>query len=517
MTATATRVAGSQSSSRGKRPLGDRVHDRADPVGPEALAQQEDREQQPEVGGPGHQERLHGTGAGVGELPVVRDQEVGAGAHQLPPDEQHPEVVGGHDGHHRPGEQGHQRGVGRVARVVGEVAEGVHLHQERHRRGEQQEHGAERVDVRRELDGRTGGVARREHVGQGLGVAEVRDREHAGEQQAERGAADRDALGGDVGAVAGEQRDAGGHERHEQHRDQQPAPLDRRSPVPVGELAQLVDVDVAVGAEHQQHDREREPDLGRGDHDDEQRERLAAVQHVAQLRVEGDEVEVDRVEHQLDAHQHEHGVATGEHAVHPDREQTAGQHQRPPQRHQSAPFRRRDSTIAPTSAASSSTLSTSNGSTHIVNSVAPVVSAEPTTVPSSVDPHVVEAGDHGGREQHADEHRDDRRGQRPADREVVGPPGRRLGEHQREQQQHDDRADVDQHLHPRDELRREHQEHPGDRPERDHEPERGMHHVRGGDDEQRRAERHERQQHEDRLDPAHDPSDFPGRSRSAPG
>ena len=152
----------------------------------------------------------------------------------------------------------------------------------------------------------------------------------------------------DVGAVPGEQREPGGDERHEQHREQQPAhprpptcqalvgwPSDvDNSRVAVGELAQLVDVDVPVGAEHQQHDRQREPDLGRRDHDHEQREGLAAVQHVAQLRVEGDEVDVHRVEHQLDAHQHQHRVAPGQHAVHADREEQAGHQQRPPQRHQ---------------------------------------------------------------------------------------------------------------------------------------------------------------------------------------
>ena len=184
-TATTSRTAGSHSSSRGSAPSVIAAMHRADPVGPEPLAEHQDREQQPQVGGPGDQERLHGPGARVGELPVVRDQEVGAGAHQLPADEQHPQVVGGHDGDHRAGEQRHQRGVRRVARVAGEVPQGVHLHQERDRRGEQQHRGADSGSTYdASSTGGPDGAAGGEHVRERLGVAEVRERQHPGEHQA---------------------------------------------------------------------------------------------------------------------------------------------------------------------------------------------------------------------------------------------------------------------------------------------------------------------------------------------
>src|SRR5680860_420199 len=147
--------------------------------------------------------------------------------------------------------------------------------------------------------------------------------------------------------------------------------------VAVGQGAEPIHIDVAIRAEHHQHDGQSEPDLGSGDDDDEQGERLTTMLQVTKVRVEGDQVDVHRVQHQLDAHQHEHGVAAYEHAVDTDREQQAGEQQRPPQRHQR--LRPRESVIAPTSAASNSTLSTSNGSTHILKIVAPVTSADPTT------------------------------------------------------------------------------------------------------------------------------------------
>ena len=55
--------------------------------------------------------------------------------------------------------------------------------------------------------------------------------------------------------------------------------------------------------------------------------------------------------------------------------------------------------------------------------------------------------------------------------------GRRPRQHQREQQQYDDGAQVDQHLHPGDELRRQQQVAAGQRAERDDQPQRAVHQV----------------------------------------
>ena len=91
--------------------------------------------------------------------------------------------------------------------------------------------------------------------------------------------------------------------------------------VAVGQLAQPVDVHVLVRTEHQQDDREPEADLGGSDRDHEQGEHLTRVQRVVPPGVERDQVEVDRVEHQLDPHQHEHRVPSREDDVHADAEQ----------------------------------------------------------------------------------------------------------------------------------------------------------------------------------------------------
>ena len=78
----------------------------------------EDAEQEADVAEPGDQEGLDGAASRVRQLPVVADQEVGADAHHLPADQQHEQVVGEDDEQHRGGEQRHERGVRRVARVA---------------------------------------------------------------------------------------------------------------------------------------------------------------------------------------------------------------------------------------------------------------------------------------------------------------------------------------------------------------------------------------------------------------
>ena len=88
----------------------------------------------------------------------------------------------------------------------------------------------------------------------------------------------------------------------------------------------------------------------------EERERLAG-DRVA-VRREGDEVHVDRREHELDAHQHEHAVATGDDAVDTGREEEGTEQEELIEEHDQS-FRAR--TTAPMSAASSNTPTTSNG------------------------------------------------------------------------------------------------------------------------------------------------------------
>ena len=101
-------------------------------------------------------------------------------------------------------------------------------------------------------------------------------------------------------------------------------------------------------------------DLGRGERDDEEGEYLA--RDVFQKRGEGDEVEVDRVQHQLDREQDQNDVLPGEHAVDADAEEQSREDEEISDGHQSSsPVSRRESTVAPISAASSSTARASNG------------------------------------------------------------------------------------------------------------------------------------------------------------
>jgi len=89
------------------------------------------------------------------------------------------------------------------------------------------------------------------------------------------------------------------------------------------ERPELVEVDRLAVAEDEQHDGEPETDLRGGDRDDEEGEDLAAGQPVMEVGVEGDEVEVDRVEHELDGHEDEDRVAAREHAVDTEEKSTA--------------------------------------------------------------------------------------------------------------------------------------------------------------------------------------------------
>ncbi|GGB74594.1 hypothetical protein GCM10011314_12570 [Knoellia flava] len=56
---------------------------------------------------------------------------------------------------------------------------------------------------------------------------------------------------------------------------------------------------------------------------------------------------------------------------------------------------------------------------------------------------------------------------------------RGAGEHEREEDEHDDRTDVDEDEHEGDELVPEDEQAPRDAEERDDEPERGVHHLPG--------------------------------------
>src|SRR3981081_3794114 len=88
-------------------------------------------------------------------------------------------------------------------------------------------------------------------------------------------------------------------------------------------LVEVVDVELAAGAEHLREQRQPHHDLGGGDDDDHEREHLTllAVEEAAVAY----EHDVDCVEHQLDAHEHDDGIATDQHAESTDAEQEGGE------------------------------------------------------------------------------------------------------------------------------------------------------------------------------------------------
>src|SRR5215207_230714 len=96
------------------------------------------------------------------------------------------------------------------------------------------------------------------------------------------------------------------------------APVAFRAPSPL-EQVDVVDRDRRALAEDGDEDAEADHDLGGGDHHDEEGQHLAVERAVG--LGEGDERQVDRVQHQLDAHEDHDGVAPDQHPGHADGEQ----------------------------------------------------------------------------------------------------------------------------------------------------------------------------------------------------
>src|SRR5207247_1055483 len=88
-----------------------------------------------------------------------------------------------------------------------------------------------------------------------------------------------------------------------------------RAPSPL-EQVDVVDAGRRALAEDDHQDAEADDHLGGGHHHDEEGEDLAV--EVAGGAGEGEEREVDGVEHQLDAHEHHDGVAAHQHPDHAD-------------------------------------------------------------------------------------------------------------------------------------------------------------------------------------------------------
>src|SRR5688500_6610177 len=91
------------------------------------------------------------------------------------------------------------------------------------------------------------------------------------------------------------------------------------------EQVRVVDRGRPAAAEDAHDDGEPDDDLGRGDDHDEERHDLAV--EGAGGAAEGDQGQVDRVEHQLDAHEDEDRVAAHQHADTADGEQQRGEDQ----------------------------------------------------------------------------------------------------------------------------------------------------------------------------------------------
>ena len=323
----------------------------------------------------------------------------------------------------------------------------------------------------------------------------------------------------------GERRGEDEHQ-HDVGRAHRAPPAGSTARAGLAERAGRAQVGAPAGAEQQQDDRQREADLGRGHGDREQRSHLTRQERVGRARrrdVGGDQQQHRGVEEQLGADQDHHRVAAGDHAVHAEAGEHADQQPRDEQVHQapSSSSRPRLTATAATSAASSSTESSSNGSTQLPNRLSPNGRAAPRVASRSTDVPAPKVGDQRAGDEHG--RGDPGDGREPPDRargvEVVGAAaprrgtGGRAGEHQREQHEHDDRADVDQQLHQRHHLGTEQQVHPGEPAERDDQPQRGVHHPRARHGQRAGRGRQQGAGAEDDVERGHAPASGPGSGR----
>lgn len=133
--------------------VGDGPEDAGDAERSGVGGQREDAEEEGDIAELGDEEGLEGGGTGGLGLPVVADEEVGADAHDFPADQQQHQVAGVDDQQHGGGEEGDQRGVRGVARVVAQIAGGVELHTGRHDPDHDGDQHGEAVEVQRQVDG----------------------------------------------------------------------------------------------------------------------------------------------------------------------------------------------------------------------------------------------------------------------------------------------------------------------------------------------------------------------------
>ena len=171
-------------------------------------------------------------------------------------------------------------------------------------------------------------------------------------------------------------------------------------------------------------------------------------------------------------------VLARQHAVDAGTEQERAEEEELVEQHVAQSFLAR--TTAPMSAPSSSMPTTSNGMMYVRNSA--FVTSAVRIGRFEFDLGVVERVDQQ-RGEDADEEHATRRA-RPPEVVVERLPRmhRRARQHDPEQEQHDDRADVDEHLHPGDELLTEQDELRGATGEHDDEEQRRVHDVLRRDD-----------------------------------
>src|SRR6266851_3205966 len=277
----------------------------------------------------------------------------------------------------------------------------------------------------------------------------------------------------------------------------------RSTAVPVTSVPEQIHVlqaDRLLVAIDGENDREAHGGLGGGHRHHEEHEYLPADPQ--RLR-ERDERQIDGVEHQLDAHEDHDRIAAQQDAGDAEREQHRGDRERRAEQHLQLPFREHDRAHD------------RGEQQHARDLERHEIRVEQRACDGADDPLARLYGGEGagwqldgaGRErlcptEHAQleeqRSRQDRRQQEADGSLDVGGAGTpEVQQHDHEQEQHHDRARVDEHLQRRDELGVEHHVHRGQGEQCDHEPERAHHRIPARDAQQGAPHRNDAEDPED--------------------
>ena len=288
-----------------------------------------DPEREADVPDAVHDERLlGGQGCRTPAIPEP-DQQVARQADQFPGDEDHQEAAGEDQDQHREHEQVEVGEETPVPRVVGHVPDRVDVNEHANRGHDDQQDGRQVVDGETDVDvERLPGRDPLPELDREARVTEAPAQRGHDHDHADQPADDHDTDGQPVGLFVQPPSEEPRQDEscQGQRRDQDDERLHAVGLL-LAHRVVLVDQRCSAVAEDRDDDGQADRCLGRRDRDDQEGDDGRIRPEPIDERAEGDDREVDAVEHELDRHEHADRIAPGQEAEGADCEQQPGQDQ----------------------------------------------------------------------------------------------------------------------------------------------------------------------------------------------